>query len=155
ALFEYCYLPEFPQVVRSLRDHYQGSMEAFWEDFRSRPGISKPSDAALINSYAMAACYSARDGGVPELPFDPVTGGIRPLVWERWLDWDPVRMVARRQQAARSLRAVYLDGGRHDEYFLEVGAGAFKAALEAVGVKGVHLELFDAGHGGIEYRYPV
>ena len=154
ALFEFCYLPEFPQVVRSLRDQYQGSIERFREDFQSRPGTSKPTDPQLINCYAMAACYSARADGVPELPFDPATGVLRPAVWERWLEWDPVRMVGRRPQAANSLRAIYLDGGRHDEYFLEVGAVAVKAALEAVGVQGVHLELFDGGHGGIEYRYP-
>ncbi len=155
ALFEYCYLPEFPQVVRSLRDHYQGSIERFREDFQSRAGISKPGDGPLVNVYAMAACYSARADGIPELPFDPATGAIRKAVWERWLEWDPVRLMARRHQAAQSLRAVYLDGGRSDEYFLEVGAVAVKATLEEIGVKGVHLELFDGGHGGIEYRYPI
>ncbi len=36
ALFELCYLPEFPVVVRALRDDYDGSYEAFWADFRSR-----------------------------------------------------------------------------------------------------------------------
>jgi S-formylglutathione hydrolase FrmB len=155
ALFEFCYLAEFPQVVRALRDHYQGSIERFREDFESRPGISRPGDGPLINVYAMAACYSARADGIPELPFDPSTGVLRPPVWERWLAWDPVRMIARRQVAAQSLRAVYLDGGRADEYFLEVGAAAVKAALDAVGVRGVHLELFDGGHGGIEHRYPI
>jgi S-formylglutathione hydrolase FrmB len=155
ALFEYCYLPEFPDVVRILRDKYQGSFERFWEDFRSRPGISQPTDGKLINVYCMAACYSAGADGVPELPFDPLSGRMRQPVWERWLAWDPVRMVADRSDAAHSLSAIYLDGGRRDEFFLEVGATAFKAALEEIGVGGVRLDLFDAGHGGIEYRYPI
>jgi len=34
ALFEVCYLPAFPQSVRALRDHYQGSFERFRQDFR-------------------------------------------------------------------------------------------------------------------------
>ena len=41
ALFEACYQPEFPQAARALRDEYGGSFEAFWADFRSRPGRSK------------------------------------------------------------------------------------------------------------------
>ena len=31
ALFEACYLPEFPQVARQLRDDYEGSYEVFFE----------------------------------------------------------------------------------------------------------------------------
>ena len=31
ALFEMCYLPEFRQSVRTLRDDYNGSFEAFWQ----------------------------------------------------------------------------------------------------------------------------
>ena len=155
ALFEYCYLPEFPETVRVLRDHYQGSFARFWADFRSRPGVGRPTDHTLIDSYCMAACYSARPDGTPEMPFSEETGEMRPEVWERWLGWDPVRMVARRAEAAAGLRAVYLDGGRSDEFHLEVGAVAFRAALERVGVRGVRLELFDGGHGGIEHRYPI
>jgi hypothetical protein len=155
ALFEYCYLPEFPGVVRTLRDKYKGSYERFWEDFRSRPGVPQPTDGPLINVYCMAACYSAGADGIPELPFDPGSGRLKQSVWERWLAWDPVRMVANRREAAHSLKAIYLDGGRRDEFFLEVGACAFKSALEEIGVGGVRLELFDGGHGGIEYRYPM
>ena len=34
-------------------------------------------------------------------------------------------------------------------------ARAYEEALEALGVTDVFFELFDAGHGGIEYRYPL
>ena len=70
ALFENCYLPEFPETVRALRDEYEGSYERFWEDFRSRPAFSKESDFYLLNSWAMAACYSADEDGTVRLPFD-------------------------------------------------------------------------------------
>ena len=36
ALFESCYLPEFKDTVRALRDDYEGSFDKFWADFRSR-----------------------------------------------------------------------------------------------------------------------
>jgi hypothetical protein len=37
------------------------------------------------------------------------------------------------------------------------GASAFRAALTDIGVADelVHFELFDAGHLGIDYRYPM
>src|SRR5262245_14392089 len=92
ALFEACYLPEFPQAARALRDHYGGSFDAFWADFRSRPGRSKGEDAALVNEWAMAACYSTDPDGTVRLPFDVATGRVIPEVWDRWLAWDPVRM---------------------------------------------------------------
>jgi hypothetical protein len=150
ALFELCYLPEFPEVVRALRDHYHGSYERFWEDFRSRPAFTKAADAALLNTYAMAACYSAG-----ELPFDVATGRLRPEVWERWLAWDPVRMVTAHADALRALRAIYIDSGTRDQYYLDLGAEAFRSALEGIGVTDVFFELFDATHSAIEYRYPL
>lgn len=42
----------------------------------------------------MAACYSADPDGTIHLPSDVTTGQLLPDVWERWLAWDPVRMVA-------------------------------------------------------------
>ena len=105
----------------------------------------------------MAVCYSARDDGTPELPFDPVTGVLRQDVWERWLAWDPVRMVPGHAEAMRSQRAIWIDGGTRDEWYLDVGAQAFHRALLDAGVDEdvIHFELFDAAHGGIDYRYPL
>ena len=155
ALFELCYLPEFGSTVRALRDHHQGSFERFWEDFRSRPAFSAKEDADLVNSYAMAACYSADPDGTVRLPFDTDTGMLVPEIWERWLRWDPVRMVPEHADALRGLRAIYIDAGKRDEYFLDLGAEAFRRALAEIGVTDVFFELFDAGHGLIEYRYPL
>ena len=150
ALFEVCYLPEFAESARALRDHYNGSFDEFWADFRSRPAFTKPADPILLNTYAMAACYSAG-----ELPFDTATAELKPDVWERWLAWDPVRMVDAHADALRGLRAIYIDAGTRDEYFLDLGAEAFRRALGRIGVTDVFFELFDAKHGAIEYRYPL
>jgi hypothetical protein len=155
ALFEACYLPEFRESARALRDEYEGSYERFWEDFRSRPALTKASDHVLLNCWCMAACYSTDEDGTVRLPFDSDTGELIPEIWERWLAWDPVRMVPERAEAVRSLRAVYTDSGTKDEWYLDLGAEAFRRALAEVGVTDVHFELFDAGHMGIEYRYPL
>jgi len=153
ALFEHCYLSEFARAARALRDEYDGSYERFFADFRSRPAFSKDTDDALVDAWAMAACYSAEPDGTVTLPFDPATGRLRDEVWQRWLALDPVRMAAGHAEALRSLRGVYLDAGRRDEYWLDLGATAFSAELDALGVEHV-FELFDDTHSGIEYRYP-
>src|ERR671937_672398 len=140
ALFEVCYQAEFAQDARALRDDYEGSYDKFFEDFRSRPALSKKTDAHLLNSYTMAACYSADDDGTVRLPFDTATGELIPEVWERWLAWDPVRMVPTYADALRSLRAIYIDAGKRDEYFLDLGAEAFRRALEDIGVTEVFFE---------------
>jgi hypothetical protein len=155
ALFEVCYLPEFREAARALRDTYEGSFTAFWEDFRSRPAFTKATDFPLLDTWAMAACYSANADGSVDLPFEPETGQLRPEVWERWLAWDPVRMASRYADALRGLRAVYIDSGKRDQFFLDLGAEGFRRALERIGVTDVFFELFDATHSGIEYRYPL
>jgi len=155
ALFEVCYLPLFRQTVRALRDHYDGSFDAFWADLRSRPAFSQPDDATLLNDWCMAACYSADDDGTVRLPYDPATAALIPEVWERWLGWDPVRMVPAAADGLRGMKAIFIDAGTKDEYYLDLGAHAFRRALADIGVTDVFFELFDAKHGGIGYRYPI
>ena len=155
ALFEMCYLPDFRRSVRVLRDQYEGSFETFWEDFHSRHPLEKESDYHLLNDWCMAACYSADEDGTVQLPYDIVTGELRPEIWERWLAWDPVRMARTRGDALRSLRAIYVDCGKRDQFFLDLGAEAFRRELEAAGVSDYFFELFDATHSSIEYRYPL
>jgi hypothetical protein len=155
ALFEVCYLPAFQQSVRALRDNYHGSFEAFWQDFRTRPAFTKESDHHLLNDWCMAACYSADLNGTVRLPYSITTGQLIPEVWERWLAWDPVRMVPAHAEALRTMKAIYIDAGKRDQFFLDLGAEAFRQALQDIGVTDVFFELFDATHMGIEYRYPL
>jgi hypothetical protein len=153
ALFEYCYLPDVAKATRALRDHYGGSYERFFADFAARPAMFKDSDGALLGTWAMAACYSAEPDGTVTLPFDPASGRLRDEVWARWLALDPVRMAAGHAAQLRSLRGIYLDAGRRDQFWLDLGAAAFSAELDALGIEHT-FELFDATHSGIEYRYP-
>ncbi len=153
ALFEAAYLPEFPQVARALREEYGGSFERFRDDVRTRPFGTKRSDVMLLEAWGYAACYSADPDGTVRLPFDPETGRLDDEVWVRWLRWDPVRMVAQHAETWRSMRAIWLEAGRRDEYFLDNGMVAVSRELEALGVEHT-LELFDGGHMSIGYRYP-
>jgi Putative esterase len=156
SLYEYCYLNEFAKAVRALRAHDHDIMR-WWHDFRSRVAFTKDTDSTLLMVLGCTACFSAAADGTPELPFDPRTGELRPEVWQRWLDWDPVRMIDRYAEALRSVGSIWLDAGTRDEWFLDLGTQAFRAGLARIGVpdENVHCELFEAGHGGIEYRYPT
>jgi hypothetical protein len=154
ALYEYCYIGEFPRAVRALRE-WDGSIEAWWADFTSRVAFTKKDDDLLLMMMGISACFSAEPDGTPVLPFDPHSGVLRDEVWQRWLDWDPVRMVQPHADALRGLKGIWLDAGTRDEWYLDLGAVAFKDALAGIGVTDVEFELFDASHGGIDWRYPM
>ncbi|MBO3738893.1 alpha/beta hydrolase [Actinoplanes flavus] len=156
ALYEYCYLPDFGKCVRYLRD-YDGDILAWWKDFQSRVPFTKEEDMPFCLLLGCTAAFSADPDGTPRLPFDPRTGQLKPELWERWLAWDPIRMIDRYADELRSLRAVWIDAGTRDEWFLDLGAEAFRDGLRRIGVpeEKIAFELFPAKHGGIGFRYPM
>jgi S-formylglutathione hydrolase FrmB len=155
ALFEYGYVSMFAKVTRILRDHFESSYDVFFERFEGLDHMNLERFSGPLEVYGYAAAYSPDEErpGKALLPFDLRTGRIVDEVWARWLERDPVRMAASHADALRSMRRIYLDAGREDEYWLDLGAQAFAAELEKLGVDHT-LELFEARHGGITYRYP-
>ena len=149
--FEYCYRNDFPRLLRLLDKH--GGIDGFLTAFFDAP--KKTSDMILgINLVAMAAAYSPnpeRPGGV-DLPFDAATGEIVQGVWSRWLAQDPVHLCEGHADALRSLRLLYLDCGRLDQFHLQYGLRIFLKRLEALGVPFV-AEEFDDDHSDTSYRY--
>jgi enterochelin esterase-like enzyme len=152
ALFECCYMRDFPIVARTLRDHFEGSLDVFLERVRDADAFDWSRYGTVLSVYAMAAAYSPGPEGAV-MPFEIETGRLLLDVWERWLEWDPVRMAPGHAEALHGMRRIYLDAGRRDEYFLDLGAQALSAELSRMGVDHT-LQLFDGGHGGIAYRYP-
>lgn len=155
ALFECCYLPEFPAVARALRDHFEGSYAVFFERLAEADHFDWSRYGRPFEMYGYGCAYSPdlERPGEAELPFDPTTGRLVQDVWALWLEHDPVRMAAGHGEALRSMRRIYLDAGKGDEYFLDLGAQAFAQELSRLGVH-YTLDLFDGKHGGIAYRYP-
>jgi S-formylglutathione hydrolase FrmB len=156
SLYELCYLPDFGDCVRELRS-YDGDIWRWWRDFTARVAFTKKADQILLGVLGVAACFSADSDGTPELPFDSRTAVLREEVWQRWLDWDPVRMVPRHAAALRSMRGIWIDAGTADDFYLDLGAEAFMAALTQADVPAevIRFELFDGTHSGIDYRYPL
>jgi enterochelin esterase-like enzyme len=155
ALFECCYQPSFPRIARGLRDHFEGSLDVLVERVKQADHFDWSKFGEAYSTYAYAAVYSPdpNDPATVLLPFEMQTGRLIDEVWARWLELDPVRMVAGHPDALRSMRRIYLDAGRSDEWFLDLGAQAFARELEKIGAEHT-LELFDGTHGGFSYRYP-
>ena len=156
ALYEYSYIPEFAKATRHLRD-WDGDIWRWWDDFQSRTSFTKAEDHDLLMLLGVSACFSANKDGSVELPFDPGTGQLRTDVWQRWLDWDPVRMAPQYGQALAAQRGIWIDAGTRDEWFLDLGATAFRETLRDLGIADdvISFELFDGTHMGVDYRYPL
>ena len=155
ALFEVSYLPGFRESARILRDDFEGSYEVFFERLRGADHVDFGRIGEPLMWYGCAVCYTPdpQRPGKALLPFDVATGQLVEDVWERWLELDPVRMAPRHAEELRSMRRIYLDAGKKDEWYLDLGAQAFASELAKLGVEHT-LELFDGKHGGITYRYP-
>ncbi len=154
AYFEYCYLPDLPKAAAALLKF--PDVGAWFADLLKRAAETKTrgDDFAVINVVAMAAHYSPKVGEPLnlELPFEEDTGRMRPGVWARWLEQDPVRFVRQHAESFRSLRSVFVDCGSRDEFNLRWGARMVAQALFDNGVEHVH-EEFDDGHSGVGYRF--
>src|SRR5438876_8814518 len=158
ALFDVTLRMEFAPAAKALRDRYAGSWDACFADFRSgRPALANRTDALLLSVYALAAACSPRADGGGDVPFGPDTAEVVPEVWERWLAWDPVRLAPLHAPTLRALRGIWIDAGRSDEYALDLGAVALRRALANARVPDeiVRFELFDGGHRGVSFRYPL
>ena len=154
AYFDYCYRNDFAAAARALRE--AGGVEPWLARFHARPK-KLHAEIGILNIVAMSAAYSPNPENPPaycDLPFDLETGAIREDVWSRWLEHDPVRLVARHAAGLKRLRLLYVDCGTKDEFFLDLGARLLARRLEELGVPHEH-EEFEDGHMDISYRYDV
>ena len=155
SLFELSMPPSIAATIRTLRDRYESSYDVFFERLPEADPFDFGHHGGPLEMYGYAACYSPDPDrpGKALLPFDPLSGRMIPDVWALWLEHDPVVMAPDHADALRSMRRIYIDAGKGDEYFLDLGARAFAAELDKLGVAHT-IELFDGKHGGITYRYP-
>jgi len=152
--FEYCYKRDFAPALRTIRKG--GGLKSWLDAFRASPR-KRPADIEALNIIAMAAAYSPNVGNPPahcDLPFDLETGALDESVWKRWLSWDPLFLADRYAEGLKKLRLLYLDCGKEDEFYLELGARCFVKRLTHLGVRHEY-EEFEDGHMNISYRMDV
>ena len=153
AGFEWLFFPEFPQAC-SVLSQFDGDISAFLERFWSK---NQPSgrDFAALMVIAMAASYDPRPDeplGI-ELPFDLDTMELDEAAWKRWMAFDPVVMIERRecQEALRALSGLYIDVGRRDQYNIHYGNRRLRKRLADLEIA-CHYEEFDGTHSAIDWR---
>jgi enterochelin esterase-like enzyme len=152
--FDLVYRPDFPKFVNTIQK--AGGLGQWWIEFERK--VKKESrDYEAINILAMAAAYSPNPMHQPlpiDFPFDLETCELKPDVWARWLEHDPVQLVDRYADNLKKLRLLFIDCGARDEFNLHFGARILVKKLKALGVPHEY-EEFDDGHMGVSYRYEV
>jgi enterochelin esterase-like enzyme len=153
AYWEFAFLPTLPDMLDEV--NRAGSVKAFLDGFFAKPKKSNAETHAMM-TIAMAACYDpvATEPLGFRLPCDIETGMLIPERWDRWLQWDPVRMIPRHRDALRRCRFGFVDCGTRDQYRLLYGARQMRNLLREAGVP-VTYEEFPDNHSGISYRMDI
>jgi enterochelin esterase-like enzyme len=151
--FEYCYLPFIPKVMDTIK-HY-----GRYDKFVTNPRDIYPKDSnymLAMSLIAMASCYSPNLNSKYQFDFicDTQTGEFRDEVWQRWLAYDPIRLVETYQSILQNSLRLYIDVGNRDEYYMHYGARVLHDKLNKLQIKHDYLE-FDGGHQGHDLRYDL
>ncbi len=150
--FDFCYRGDIPKAVNALQN-YGGDPRKFLKAFYAR---RKPDgDTFTLMFLAMAAFYDPDPDTALgfHLPMDLHTGEVDQKRWSRWLRHDPIHLVEKAavQKQLRSLRGIYIDCGRRDQFHLHFGARILHARLRKSRVSHRY-EEFDDNHSSIDYR---
>jgi enterochelin esterase family protein len=148
--WEYNCLPLVAGLHQGLMKY--GGLESFVEKIESLQPKNTPFWNILMG-LTCALVYGSNPKSPQgfDLPIDMETGALDQAVWERWLAYDPLRMIEDRNQqgALRQLKALYISAGTFDEYQSQVGARLFSRKLQAYHIPHVFEEL-PITHSGSE-----
>ncbi|MEX1071437.1 MAG: alpha/beta hydrolase-fold protein [Anaerolineales bacterium] len=152
--FEMTFKPFFPELLRYFDKVGETGLAALLADpaFELQKGASHEA----LNLMAMASCFSPNPASKLgfDLPIDLHTGIIRPDVWARWLAFDPIENVAKHADALRSLKLIYFDCGKGDEYNLLYGTRLLTQKLSELKIP-FTFEEYEGGHRNMKHRYDV
>lgn len=151
--FDIVYRRDLPLALDELAK-YEGSVPKFIQHLQSADKIASK-EMHVLMILAMAATYDP-DPAAPmgvRLPLDLHTGQLDEQRWARWLAHDPLTLVERPECRAslHALKALYIDCGSRDQYFIHYGTRALVQRLEQAEIPHRH-EEFDDNHSNIDYR---
>jgi enterochelin esterase-like enzyme len=134
-----------------------GGIEKFIKGFLEADNRRSLSSGAFdcMMMLQLASCYAPNPKAPPlygDLFFDLETGALIPEVWEKYLSWDPVRMVDRQAANLRKLKWILLEAGLQDEHALQWGHRQIAQKLKGLGVPHEVVE-YPGGHGGHHWRF--
>ncbi len=157
SAFEYCYMEHFPEFVVDVQKFGKGH-NAVANFIKTQLNTKQPKGREfhnIINTIGMSACYSPNSKRKEynfDLPFDIHTSEIIPEIWNKWLKFDPARLVSNYKANLQKLKLIFVDCGTRDEFKLQAGARIYCDKLKKNGIKYIHQE-FNDGHMNIQYRY--
>jgi putative esterase len=147
ALFDFCYLTDWPRTLNELDRHRKR---------RRLPGRVDVLKDERGADRGLAATYDP-DPKAPlgfRLPFNLETGEMIPARWKQWQKNDPISMVSAHKDNLKTLKLIYIDCGWRDQYYLHYGARILSKQLAKAGITHVY-EEFDDNHSSIDYRMDV
>jgi hypothetical protein len=154
ANFRAASMPSFGDAQRVL-ERFDCDIATFVAAFEAK--AKRPlEEYTTMEMLAYTAAYSPRaaEPFALDLPWDVQTGRLRDDVFARWLAVDPVEMCLGKKAEFERLRLCYVDCGRRDEYYLDLGARILAGRLREMGIPVRH-EEFDDDHKNVGYRYAV
>jgi enterochelin esterase-like enzyme len=155
SFYELSLMPNLNNVMSELQK--SGSLVRFVDEFLSHPSpknLPRAKGEAMM-TLSMAPCYAPNTGNAPlygDLFFDIQTGKIIPEVWEKYLSWDPVRMVEKYLKNIQKLKFILLESGTQDEHGLQWGHRQLGEKLKAHGIP-FSLNEYPGGHSGHHWRF--
>ena len=156
ALFESCYLPAFREVVRILRDHFDGSYEVFFERLRHGRALRLRAPRTPVRdvrvrvrllartcpSQVRRCCRSIPLPGSSTRTYGRCGSSTTRCAWPTSTPTPCAACTASTSTPARVTSSTSTSVRRRSPHELsKIGAAHT-------------LELFDGKHGGITYRYP-
>lgn len=152
--FEMTFKPSFPQLLRYAESVSEAGLAALLAD--PAAGLRKGVPYTALDLLAMCACFSPNPKATLglDIPVDLHTGALLPDVWARWLAYDPIEIVAQHADALRSLKLLYFDCAKGDEYNLLYGTRLLTQKLAELKVP-FTFEEYEGGHRNMKHRYDV
>ncbi len=145
SAFDHCYLNDVPAFVKAIA-RYDYDVAAF---IKRIPEIQPKDDDfnMILNLVAMSACYAPNPEAPMgfEMPFDVYNGRLVPEVWAKFIQHDPVQMVARYADNLRKLRYCFVDCGTKDQFHLYLGSRQLHAELEKHRIDHIY-EEYESDH---------
>ncbi len=155
SAFEIC----LPKGVNSAMIELQsaGGVEKFIRTFFEHPSPKNASATTIgcMELIQYASCYAPNLNAPPafgDLFFDPLTGAIRPEIWKKYLDWDPVHMLDRYESNIKKMKFILLEAGLQDEFALQWGHRQIAAKLKHLGVPH-EINEYPGTHSGHHWRF--
>lgn len=155
TFYEVSLLPNVNFVVEILEKFDNPKDYIDWFLSQPNPGALGGKHFDTMLTLAMAPCFAsnlAKPGILGDLFFDLKTGAIIAEIWQKYLDWDPVRMVEKYQSALRSLKWIHLEAGLQDEHGLQWGHRQLAAKLSQLNIAH-QIDEYAGRHSGHHWRF--